>query len=323
MGGGAGGVGDDIIGEFYDDSAFDEQVIVTFDDAQSIKATVAVGERHDGTEGTGCRFVRTAGSSVWRWATNGPATLEWLEFDQNGNHTGTNTHNDAAVCVNNQSANFGPTYNYLIIHGAGGSTFNGRGRAFTNKFNCEPYIINSCVVYDMQVTGGGSAARSGAVWQDGASGSGRVQNCTFHDITSGTGNSDGILYLNNGFFLVKNTVVTGCDGLSFNAPGGTTNLTSATNADDDGNMPSPIGANPVVPAVEYVSATATYDLHLKAGAECIDAGTTLSGEAGKDIDGETRSAPWDVGGDEFQAAVAGVSNVLRGPMAGPFYGRVG
>ena len=39
------------------------------------------------------------------------------------------------------------------------------------------------------------------------------------------------------------------------------------------------------------------DLHLKAGAAAIDVGTDLSATFTTDIDGTTRSVPWDIGAD--------------------------
>ncbi|TET36709.1 MAG: hypothetical protein E3J72_08100 [Planctomycetota bacterium] len=41
------------------------------------------------------------------------------------------------------------------------------------------------------------------------------------------------------------------------------------------------------------------DFHLKAGADCIDAGTDLSGTFTTDIDGQTRTGTWDIGADEY------------------------
>jgi len=50
----------------------------------------------------------------------------------------------------------------------------------------------------------------------------------------------------------------------------------------------------------FVSTTGgSEDLHLKAGADAINVGTSLSGTFTDDIDGETRSGTWDMGVDEY------------------------
>ena len=69
--------GDDVTGEMYNDSAFDESP--TFDDATptSIKLSVAAGERHDGTAGTGARFVASVGNR--RFIIQTAMTLEWID----------------------------------------------------------------------------------------------------------------------------------------------------------------------------------------------------------------------------------------------------
>ncbi len=55
--------GDDAIGECFNDSAFDESVLINGGgtvELSTIILTVASGEEHDGTAGTGVRQVRTA-----------------------------------------------------------------------------------------------------------------------------------------------------------------------------------------------------------------------------------------------------------------------
>jgi hypothetical protein len=67
-------------------------------------------------------------------------------------------------------------------------------------------------------------------------------------------------------------------------------------ADDWGGAGNQINK---VMADQFVSATVgSEDIHLKAGADCIDAGVDLSGTFTGDIDGDTRTGSWDVGADE-------------------------
>ena len=53
LGGEAGGAGNDSLGECYNDSAFDESVVINDTTPDSMKLSVASGERNDGTAGTG------------------------------------------------------------------------------------------------------------------------------------------------------------------------------------------------------------------------------------------------------------------------------
>ena len=66
------------------------------------------------------------------------------------------------------------------------------------------------------------------------------------------------------------------------------------------------GANSLTgkaPSDQFVNiGSGTEDLHLKEGADCIDAAVDLSGTFTTDVDGDTRVAPWDVGADEYSVA---------------------
>jgi hypothetical protein len=56
----------------------------------------------------------------------------------------------------------------------------------------------------------------------------------------------------------------------------------------------------------FVSVTGgSEDYHLVTGSALVDAGTDLSGDFTVDVDGATRSAPWDIGADEFAGAAGG------------------
>jgi hypothetical protein len=77
------------------------------------------------------------------------------------------------------------------------------------------------------------------------------------------------------------------------------NLSHDDSADD-------VGSNSLInkaAATQFVSITATSeDLHLKAGADCIDAGSDLGSPYDYDIDNVLRSGTWDIGADELVAA---------------------
>ena len=80
--------GDDAVGEIYNDSAFDEEPAINGGGTiglNSIILTVASGNRHDGTAGTGARIVISAtGASQILNLTSAPTTtVRWLEIDGN------------------------------------------------------------------------------------------------------------------------------------------------------------------------------------------------------------------------------------------------
>ena len=84
------------------------------------------------------------------------------------------------------------------------------------------------------------------------------------------------------------------------------------NAADDGTE-SGTGSIAITAANEFVSTVGgAEDLHLKSGADCIDAGTDLGTTptgVNIDIDGRDRDAEgdtWDIGADEFVAAAGGI-----------------
>jgi len=81
---------------------------------------------------------------------------------------------------------------------------------------------------------------------------------------------------------------------------------STNNAASDASTNTPPGANPIltdIVAGDFVDA-ANEDYHLASGSTLIDAGADLSPDVVDDIDGDSRTAPYDVGADEFVSAGA-------------------
>ncbi len=141
-----------------------------------------------------------------------------------------------------------------------------------------------------------------------ASGKTTVYNNTIYKIYRGIRDDGG-----NGTY--KNNIIMGCTSVDvYNGSGmasatGTNNLTSDATGDDWGtqsnNLISKTTAN------QFVNITVTTeDLHLKAGADCIDAGVDLSTTFPDDIDGVTRSGTWDIGADEYVAATTSYGQVI-------------
>jgi len=105
--------------------------------------------------------------------------------------------------------------------------------------------------------------------------------------------------------ICKNVIATSCQTADFNGTSGThsNNLSSDTSASGTGSLTSKAASN------QFVSTTGgSEDLHLKAGADAIDAGTDLGTtptNVNYDIDNRDRDAlgdTWDIGSDEYVAA---------------------
>lgn len=310
--------GTDVKGECYDDSAFDEAVTFNQTDTNidSITLSVASGERHDGTAGSGARIVRSSsGDASLVAAVAENFVFEWLEIDAAGNNvdwgvSSPSTAKDSFVVRN------------MIIHDAiaGITTFAG---IFVASVNTTITIINN-IIYDMEkLTGTGATNVHGINFNLGLSGKTVYTiNNTVHNTTNeggGSGLAEGIHILTDGSANnFKNNVVTDTNGdtsgliADYDATITTTtnvfnNLSSDTSAPGANSLISKTSAN------QFVStAGGTEDLHLKTGADAINAGvdlvTTPTG-VNIDIDGRDRDAEgdiWDMGADEF-VAVGGVT----------------
>lgn len=116
-------------------------------------------------------------------------------------------------------------------------------------------------------------------------------------------NGEGYPGIHIGIGTVKNNLVinslgsTGGDYLYVGS------VTTGTNGASD-TTGTPDGLDNLTASNLFVNVTAgSEDLHLKAGASAIDAGTDLGSPYNVDIDGTTRSGTWDIGADEYVSAV--------------------
>ena len=127
--------------------------------------------------------------------------------------------------------------------------------------------------------------------------------------------------------VIKNNIIMDTDSAGgavdeydFGWPGTTTNITPLNCMSSDGTADDAGGSNNLVDKTgsdQFVSTTeGSEDLHLKEGADAIDAGVDLgTTPAGVniDIDGRDRDSEgdtWDIGADEFVEDVAGGASFL-------------
>ncbi|MDP3911642.1 MAG: hypothetical protein Q8Q14_14750 [Gemmatimonadales bacterium] len=323
--------GDDAVGECYDDSPFDETVTINGGGTiglASITLTVAEGERHDGTAGTGARIVRGSQTDILLDINEvAPTSIRWLDINMNEQFTG-------------------PGSNKIVIrlNRAGGTPF-------------PEHAVDKCLVHNTQdpgVVGGGHVigvesssnfrrvtnnlfwrfiANSGSVGtacvlQDRTGLAQKDANNTIHGLDTPNhsgGGSAGIRKSNATGAICQNNVVTGVlasgGGSAACFSGTLTGGTESHNASSDATATGTGSLTGIDPADQFVSTVVgSEDLHLKAGADCIDAGTDLGTTptgVNIDIDGRDRDAEgdtWDIGADEFVLPFVPPSGNMRGGL---------
>jgi hypothetical protein len=297
---------DHAVGECYNDSAFDESV--TIDGGAtiglaSVTLTVAAGERHDGTAGTGARLVASVFRTFGFPADAVVRHVFYLEFDANKQSSSSN------FLSLGSGGNVG---SHLIVHGSR-HTGNNYAVGFSFENPATPVsVLHNCAVYDIQNTSTGAAIQYGI---NIISGSRRrnASNCTIHGITNnnGSGSCTGLAFTDSNLYVVQNNVVTDISGTSSGvmacfSPKTPATATVSNNASSDDTASGTGSLTNIVTADQYVSTVVgSEDLRLKSGSDCIDAGTDLSATGIADIDvsitGVTRpqGAAWDIGADEF------------------------
>ena len=298
--------GDDAVGECYDDSAFDEDLTINGGGTlvlASITLTVASGEEHDGTAGTGARIDHSTGAgnfgTIIQWATAVTLTFSLLEVDGG--------ENNSFIAVETTATTKVATLARLLIHSINPNFNSGSGALIDeHNFDGNAAIVNS-IVYDIgDGVGTNIAGITLAAITDAPV---KCLNNTCH-------NADDNAFINQD--AAKETIQNciGTDSTadySVSAPSKATmdhNLASDTTASGTGSLDSKSSAN------QFVSTTGgSEDLHLKTGADAIDAGTdlvTTPSGVEVDIDGRDRDAQgdtWDMGAHEFVVVVS----LLLGP----------
>lgn len=302
--------GDSALGECYDDAAFDEAV--TLDGGATIgltevTLTVASGERHDGTAGTGARIIRSAGGTILTLSTTVvTSSIRWLEISSNGNtstvtqmtHTNTNgtTKISDKILAHDWTSTSGS--NSMFSLAISGTTTH--------------YAIR-CILYDGQDTSVAGATVAGIGCGSGANPFVFVLNSTVANIQNngGTGAASVCSFPDAGRNTYRNVIAAD--------PGGSSSGGKVCFSDSSYTS-SPVGSlastdttasgtgaiDSVVSADEFVSTVAgSEDYHLKSGAQCIDTGEDLGTSPtginldidGRDVDAEGDT--WDIGADEF------------------------
>ncbi|MFH0920903.1 MAG: chitobiase/beta-hexosaminidase C-terminal domain-containing protein [Fibrobacterota bacterium] len=273
-------------GVCYNDSVFTSSVTIsgsTTDASHYMWLTVAEGERHNGTAGTGARICINPGSGVFKQlvsTSNSYTRVEWLELD--GTHTQGYTY---GISVG-YPANY-PRINHLIVHDM--SYF---GIAITDYVSGAR--IENSLVYNVQKLAGdlqtGGIETMGPASMDTV----HIFNTTIYGTVTRSG--IGCSQPQNWVVDARNVVSMGNYGSDF-ASGVNYPALCVTNLSSDNSAPGTGSLVNKTASVQFVSLVGK-DFHLADGSDAVNVGTSLSAYFTDDIDGVTRSGTWDVGADE-------------------------
>jgi hypothetical protein len=181
--------GDSAFGECYNDSDFNESILIDEGTALSlfvVKLYAASGERHAGTANTGTRIARSADSIILRFGSSGVTTVvSDLEMDLLGN-------NAPAIIQIPEEEEFFPGGGDLLrclVHGVESTTtVKGIDVAVSGSLHGDNIYNN--IIYDIKTIGSGNEGSYGVYisdYQDGAIG---VINNTIIDIVNNNGSGD-------------------------------------------------------------------------------------------------------------------------------------
>jgi hypothetical protein len=294
-------------GECYNDSIFDESV--TIDGTVATRLTVAEGERHDGTAGTGSRIVRSADAFI-NVTTAVNAFVGWLEVNHNGKGGFSVLTNSVASKIDIVG---------MLLHSAIGA--NGFVRLDTAASNHDQGAAN-CIAYDLFRSG--TAGTLGGMSHTGTVSIFRrkyFRNITLHNVRRDTGGLvQGLSSPDVDGSSVENCLVTdtstGPDFLISTSE----NSIARNNASSDATAPGPNGFINVDPSEIYISTVPGFeDLRLRRTSDLYDAGADLS-ETYIDgieisIEGRDRSTrgqrQWSIGASEPEPAVGAFTGIGR------------
>ena len=264
----------------YNDSVFSVGATIngsTTDATHNITLTVAPGNRHNGTAGSGVAL--DGGGTIQTLLNRDDYTrLEWFEFRNckgaDGNVVSAGAQN---VLVS-----------HLIVHDFDDPVFtNIDGISIQSSAGVFSLAVRNSIVYD---------GEDSCVQADGADDTLTVENSTLYGCRRG-------VYEDAGSTInVRNTIAMANSTADFAVSVGT----QSNNLSQDATAPGVGSLTLRAPANQFVSLTSgAEDFHLVTSADALDAGTPLS-DVVVDIDLQTRPSgvQWDMGADERPGAGA-------------------
>lgn len=263
------------IAQCYDDDGdLSDKVLIdgsTTNSTNYMKVTVPLSERHSGTASSGFKLTRTQSvdNDYLLYVLDDYFVIEFaiLKIVGGGNNGFTGVVLDRFIN--------GLRVSNCIIY-ATSEIRNNKG--VTSEGNATQYVYN-CILYGWtdSTFGTGEGLHS-------ERGSAVFYNNTLYNCRTGITGSSGD--------LIKNNLSLDSSSACYSYSGAT--VSNNGSSDATGTLTG------LSSSTEVVSTTATSEnLHLKAGASSINAGTNLGSPYDVDIDGYTRTGTWDIGADEF------------------------
>ncbi len=280
-------------GECYNDSTFTAGVTIdgTTGDADSYMwLTVASGNRHNGTAGTGVKVDPTTVPVDVIYVRDDYTKVEWLEI------TGFTESSSASSGVHvNYAGNTIIAHNLIHDNAYWGRIIG----VFVHECYANNLVYNNIIYCGNEDTAGYAGIEF--YWNDDN------QTAYNNTIVYQDNYGAGIFLLYSDNVLAKNNVVKSYPTYDFYADTGASfDGNSNYNASADTTSPGLNSQDNIVIANVFTNTTVgSENLHLKAGASVINAGDDLSGTFTTDIDGETRPTganTWDIGADEIVTA---------------------
>jgi hypothetical protein len=289
--------GDDAVGECYNDSTFDESVNINGGATvglNSIELTVANGEKHDGTAGTGVRVVATSSRN---FTLNVACTVKWIELDGQDSYT---------CYVYGNSGSSRSYINQMIIHNISPtSSFTAVTAGYANRLTA----LNT-IVYKVDSLSGSAGGACRAFYANNHSYM-QAYNCTAYSLDASFDPTDITCQAygsQSSDLTAINCIGMDCQDSDFGNVIETYSISSDSTAVGTGCLANKTAANQFVSIV-----SGSEDLHLKAGSDAIGAGTDLGTTPDGvqyDIDGRDRDAEgdtWSIGADQFVQIISSSS----------------
>jgi len=308
--------GDDAVGEAYNDSVFDEYIVIASGGTvglSSVTLTAPSSERHDGKAGTGTRIEYTGNQGSSFRIRRSQCTVEWLELDL------TSTNSAVSTGLNFGTNSTQEVYaRNNIIHGLTTQTVHIHGVYIwgTGNSSNSRYLMNN-LIYNLDNSSSSKSASGVTV----SSGNWNVYlyNNTVYNIKSTAVGDDAFCFsIHDTDTYIKNNIAARPSAWHSSyqkcfAESGFSGSTHDYNLSTDSTA---TGTNSLT-GEDYedlfVSVTGgTEDLHLEEGAAAIDAGTDLGTSptgVNIDIDGFNRDtvASWDIGADEYVSSAINIT----------------
>ncbi len=273
----------------YNDGTLDDKLILndtTLGAGGTLTITVPVGERHDGSAGTGFSIDPSAnGNAITLGGGVQPAiTVEFIEILGVVNVSALVA---VGIFVDVDSGSGATILQNLIIHDF--VSANAKYRAITLNSST---TVRNCLLYDIRDNG--TNADDAGIRLNSSADASIIHNCTIRNCDIGIADQIGAANI-----VLQNTVIMDCDDAVLDSG---TFTGSGNNASDEASMPGSNNKVNLTSSDQFISLTDGFENYqLKQVSDLLDAGLDLSGIVDSDIVGLSRpkNNAYDIGAFEL------------------------